>query len=162
LPTAGKLAALDKFASQFFSAAESNRSTILKLAQEYVSSITGGVVGGKVVNEVAKRTVGEDKTTAEYYIKAMQRIAEKGEGWVAKETTRIGKLLESPSLAPEKLDELQRKNNILSAFVHRKYDEAADYLSDASLEDVEDAVRHATASVKVAAGQATDRIKEEL
>jgi protein disulfide-isomerase A6 len=75
---------------------------------------------------------------------------------------RIGKLLQSPSLAPEKLDELQRKNNILSAFVHRKFDEAADALSDASLDDVEEAVRHATASVKVAAGQATDRVKQEL
>jgi protein disulfide-isomerase A6 len=75
---------------------------------------------------------------------------------------RIGKLLQSPSLAPEKLDELQRKNNILSAFVHRKFDKAADALSDASLDDVEEAVRHATASVKVAAGQATDRVKQEL
>ena len=74
----------------------------------------------------------------------------------------LGKLLESPSLAPEKLDELQRKNNILSAFAHRKFDEAADALSDASLEDVEDAVRHATASVKSAATQATDRVKQEL
>jgi protein disulfide-isomerase A6 len=71
----------------------------------------------------------------------------------------LGKLLESPSLAPEKLDELQRKNNILSAFAHRKFDEAADALSDASFED---AVRHATASVKSAASQATDRVKEEL
>lgn len=74
---------------------------------------------------------------------------------------RIGKLLKSTSLAPEKLDELQTKNNILSSFAHRIYDEA-EALSDVSLEDVEDAVRHATASAKTIAAQATDRVKAEL
>lgn len=174
MSTAGKVLALDKLAAQFYSAVSTDRSAIIEKAQAYINSLTGSA------QESAKRAVvGE--STGEYYVKAMQRVVEKGEGWLVKETARyvviillcyipysshsyfrIGKLLESPSLSVEKLDELQRKNNILSAFAHKKYDEAADYLSDASLEDVEDAVRHATASVKVAAGQATERIKQEL
>ncbi|KAG7528350.1 hypothetical protein FFLO_06227 [Filobasidium floriforme] len=158
LPTAGKVLALDQLASKFFSAASSSdRSSILEQAQAYVAKLTGSAKTG--AEDVVKRANGSE---GEYYIKAMQRVVEKGEDWLSKETTRIGKLLQSPSLAPEKLDELQRKNNILSAFVHRKFDEAADALSDASLDDVEEAVRHATASVKVAAGQATDRVKQEL
>ena len=185
MPTAGKILALDKLASQFFSAASSSdRSSILEKAQAYIAKLTGSAEAS------AKDVVKRGNVEGDYYVKAMQRVVEKGEDWLSKETTRfvppslplarirsvidpvarayrrltrrIGKLLQSPSLAPEKLDELQRKNNILSAFVHRKFDEAADVLSDASLEDVEDAVRHATASVKVAAGQATDRVKQEL
>lgn len=156
LPTAGKVLALDELAARFFSAgSSSDRSSILEQAKTLLAKLTGSA---KAATGVEQKTIVE----GDYYVKAMQRVVEKGEDWLSKETTRIGKLLQSPSLAPEKLDELQKKNNILSAFVHRKFDEAADALSEASLEDVEDAVRHATASVKVAAGQATDRVKEEL
>lgn len=159
LPTAGKVLALDTLASRFFSASSStDRSSYLDQAQAYLQS----------------NLPESSRATAEYYIKVMQRIGEKGTSWLNKETDRLTKLVSSSTsspnaLAPEKLDQIQQRLNVLSSFVHKTYDEAAEALSDAasdlsdlSADQVEDAVRHATGSVKAAAGQVTDRIKEEL
>lgn len=77
---AGKVLSLDKLASQFFTTTAS-RPDILKQAQEYVASLSATASDG------VKRAT-KTETTTEYYLKAMQRILEKGEGWVEKETAR--------------------------------------------------------------------------
>jgi protein disulfide-isomerase A6 len=84
LPTAGKVLALDQLASKFFSAASSSdRSSILGQAQAYVAKLTGSAKTG--AEDVVKRANGSE---GEYYVKAMQRVVEKGEDWLSKETTR--------------------------------------------------------------------------
>jgi protein disulfide-isomerase A6 len=83
LPTAGKVLALDQLASKFFSAASSDRSSILEQAQAYVAKLTGSAKTG--AEDVVKRANGSE---GEYYVKAMQRVVEKGEDWLSKETTR--------------------------------------------------------------------------
>ncbi|ORY32576.1 disulfide-isomerase precursor [Naematelia encephala] len=142
--TAGKVLTLDKLASSFFSAQVPDRAAIVDKAKEYLAS--------------ANKTT---RAGADYYVKAMERILEKGETWVLKEQTRIAGLLGSPSLAPTKLDELKIKANILSSFAATKAEEAYDAAADAA--------EYVTENVKDAAGQAVEgvegfveRVKEEL
>ena len=72
---AGKVLTLDTLASTFFSSADlPSRSQVLDQAKEYVSSL--GVTDTKV------------NTSAAYYLKAMERVIEKGEAWLAKEQAR--------------------------------------------------------------------------
>jgi protein disulfide-isomerase A6 len=83
LPTAGKVLALDQLAARFFSAgSSSDRSSILEQAQAYVAKLTGSAKTG--AEDVVKRGNAE----GDYYVKAMQRVVEKGEDWLSKETTR--------------------------------------------------------------------------
>jgi protein disulfide-isomerase A6 len=53
---------------------------------------------------------------AEYYIKVFDKLAE-NEGWVAKEAARLDGIIQKGGLAPEKLDELQSKTNILKQYL---------------------------------------------
>jgi protein disulfide-isomerase A6 len=72
--TAGKVLTLDKLASNFFTAGLPERPAILDEAKSYLSALTGAE---KKVNE-----------SASYYVRAMERIIEKGESWLAKERAR--------------------------------------------------------------------------
>jgi protein disulfide-isomerase A6 len=72
--TAGKVLTLDTLASNFFSADLPSRSQVIEQAKEYVSSIAAT---DKKVN-----------ASASYYLKAMERVMEKGEAWVSKEQAR--------------------------------------------------------------------------
>ncbi|WRT66188.1 protein disulfide-isomerase domain [Kwoniella shivajii] len=114
--TAGKVLTLDTLASSFFTASLPERPDVLGKAREYLATLTG--------------TDTKNSTAAEYYVRAMERVLEKGEGWLAKEQARIAGLLASPSLAPTKLDELKIKANILSSFAATKASEAADAAGD--------------------------------
>lgn len=69
--TAGRVLTLDNLASEFFSANVPERSEIVKKAQETVTTLDK-----------------KSRATADYYIKAMERITAKGEEWLAKEQAR--------------------------------------------------------------------------
>ncbi|KAK8864226.1 protein disulfide-isomerase domain [Kwoniella newhampshirensis] len=143
--TAGKVLTLDTLASTFFSAKLPERPDILTKAREYIGTLTD-----KKAN-----------VSAEYYVKAMERVLEKGEGWVVKEQARIAGLLASPSLAPTKLDELKVKANILSAFAVKKaeeaYEAAGEYLGDAAK-----AAKQAPYQVKDGVDQFADAVQEKV
>ncbi|KAI2643691.1 thioredoxin-like protein [Xylaria nigripes] len=55
---------------------------------------------------------------AEYYVKVFNKLAE-NEGWVAKESARLDKIIKKGGLAPSKLDELQSKSNILKKYTEQ-------------------------------------------
>ncbi|WVQ67880.1 protein disulfide-isomerase domain [Kwoniella botswanensis] len=152
--TAGKVLTLDTLASNFFTASLPERPDVLGKAREYLATLTGA----------DKKT----NTSAEYYVKAMERVIEKGEGWLTKEQARIAGLLASPSLAPTKLDELKIKANILSSFAAQKASEAADAAEDI-YEQVVDAAKQVPQQAKDGVDQFADavqdkakKIKEEL
>lgn len=66
---------LDTLASNFFSSADiPSRSQILDQAKDYISSL--GVSDTKI------------NASATYYVKAMERVIEKGEAWLTKEQAR--------------------------------------------------------------------------
>lgn len=71
---AGKVLTLDTLASNFFSADIPSRAQVLDKAKEYVSSL--GASDQKL------------NTSAAYYVKAMERVVEKGEAWLTKEQAR--------------------------------------------------------------------------
>jgi protein disulfide-isomerase A6 len=73
--TAGRVLTLDFFAQQFFSAVPTERPELLKKAQAYIGTL-GAQTDAKV------------NTSADYYVKAMERILSKGEAWLVKEQAR--------------------------------------------------------------------------
>ncbi|WWC70388.1 protein disulfide-isomerase domain [Kwoniella pini CBS 10737] len=152
--TAGKVLTLDTLASNFFTASLPERPDVLGRAREYLATLTG--------------SDAKTNTSAQYYVKAMERVLEKGEGWLTKEQTRIAGLLASPSLAPTKLDELKIKANILSAFAEQKAAEAAEAAGDI-YEQVIDAAKQVPQQARDGVDQFADavqdkakKIKEEL
>lgn len=72
---AGRVLPLDKLAYNFFTSAIPERPTFIKQAQEYLATL-----GSTADNKTS--------TAAEYYLKAMQRIVDKGESWLTKEQAR--------------------------------------------------------------------------
>ncbi len=73
---AGKLKDLDSLASNFFVANLPERPAVLDKAREYIIGLTSATVDPKA------------NISASYYVKAMERVLEKGEGWLAKEQAR--------------------------------------------------------------------------
>ena len=67
---AGKVAPLDTLASEFFTA-KTDRQAIIARAQEALTSVDSTA-----------------RTQASYYVKAMERVVEKGEAWLVKEQGR--------------------------------------------------------------------------
>ena len=72
--TAGKVLTLDTLAQNFFSAGLPDRPAVLDRARQAMSSLGG--LDAKV------------NASAEYYVKAMERMVEKGETWLGKEQSR--------------------------------------------------------------------------
>ena len=72
---AGRVLRLDDLASSFFSAEMPERPVVLEEARDYISSL--GSTFGAQMNE-----------SAQYYVKAMERVMEKGESWLIKEQAR--------------------------------------------------------------------------
>ena len=72
---AGKVLTLDTLAQSFFTADLPGKPKVLKEAQEYLTGL-----GSEISSSV--------NSSADYYVKAMQRILDKGEGWLTKEQAR--------------------------------------------------------------------------
>jgi protein disulfide-isomerase A6 len=68
---------------------------------------------GEEVQKVAAETVGEMK---EYYLKAIAKITGNPE-YAMKEQTRLAGILKKGGLTAEKVDEMQRKSNVLAKFL---------------------------------------------
>ncbi|CAG8268272.1 unnamed protein product [Penicillium olsonii] len=92
--TAGTIAVLDKIVSEHVAAQKLD----------------------KLVVEVKKAAEGLEDKYAEYYVKAADKLS-KNEGYAAKEVARLQKILAKGGSAPEKLDDIVSRSNILSRFV---------------------------------------------
>ena len=66
--------------------------------------------------EIKKAAEGVTDKTKEYYLKALAKITGNPE-YAMKEQTRLAGILKRGGLAPEKIDELQRRSNILAKFL---------------------------------------------
>ncbi|WVO16400.1 protein disulfide-isomerase domain [Cryptococcus depauperatus] len=128
--TAGKVLTLDQLASDFFTGTSNERNKIIKKAKEAVVALDR-----------------HTRTTADYYVKAMENVLTKGEGWLTKEQARLAGLLASPSLAPTKLDELKIKINILSSFAAQKVSEAYESVEE-MIEDTVDGIKQVPFNIK--------------
>ncbi|WFD31119.1 protein disulfide-isomerase [Malassezia sp. CBS 17886] len=109
---AGRLPALDGLASRFYSAADSARAMIYGEAKKYAA-------------ELSKESSSAKDSAAAYYLRVMERATRDGAGYISQESNRIAKILAkhasgAAQFSDEKLDQLQRKANVLGAFTNAK------------------------------------------
>lgn len=69
----------------------------------------------KISEEVTKAAKGLQDKYATYYVKVIQKLG-KGQGYAEKELARLEGLIKKGGLAPEKLDDLISRSNILRKF----------------------------------------------
>ncbi|KAH8696205.1 putative disulfide isomerase [Talaromyces proteolyticus] len=81
----------------------------------------------KLADEVQKVAKSVQEQYAQYYIKVTDKLRE-SEGYVNKEFTRLKKVLSKGGLAPEKVDDLISRSNILRQFLGEKTEEGKDEL----------------------------------
>eukprot|EP00927_Polykrikos_kofoidii_P075547 TRINITY_DN7180_c0_g1_i1.p1 TRINITY_DN7180_c0_g1~~TRINITY_DN7180_c0_g1_i1.p1 ORF type:complete len:248 (-),score=48.48 TRINITY_DN7180_c0_g1_i1:52-795(-) len=80
---------------------------------------TGGMATSEI--DAAKKLAIEQFSTdrkASMYVKIMEKVKQIGESYIAKESTRVGKLMES-KMTPEKIGELSDKLKVLSVFASK-------------------------------------------
>lgn len=70
----------------------------------------------KATAEVKKATTNIKDKSVDYYLRALSKITGNPE-YAMKEQTRLAGLLKKGGLAPEKIDDLQRRSNILAKFL---------------------------------------------
>lgn len=82
---------------------------------KYVSA--GGIKDAEAVTkELKKAAVDVKDKSVEYYMKALAKITGNPE-YALKEQTRLAGLLKRGGLAPEKIDEMTKRSNILAKFL---------------------------------------------
>lgn len=70
----------------------------------------------KATAEVKKATRELKDKSVEYYLRTLSKITGNPE-YAIKEQTRLAGLLKKGGLAPEKVDDLQKRSNVLSKFL---------------------------------------------
>lgn len=89
------------------------------LAKEFVvaeSSATEEVVLQKAIAFKASLATTEDKDSAEYYIKTIQRVIEKGDSFIDIEINRLTNVLADPQTSKAVKNKLQNHSNVLKVF----------------------------------------------
>ncbi len=76
----------------------------------------------KATEEIKKAAANFKDKSSEYYLKALAKITGNPE-YAMKEQTRLAGLLKKGGLAPEKIDDLQRRSNILRKFLVKEDDD---------------------------------------
>ena len=79
-----------------------------------VSTLTGSNIG-EIQEQLTKAAVDTKDKYAEYYVKVANKL-KSNKGYVEKELPRLEGLIKKGGLAPEKLDELISRSNILRKF----------------------------------------------
>jgi len=95
----GCIEEFDKLVDKLLAAAEPDRQTVLKEAEDLWDKTHGP--------RMAKR--------ADIYVKLMRKVVAAGPGFVVKETQRVKKLL-GGKISSDKKEELEEKSNILKSF----------------------------------------------
>jgi len=81
----------------------------------FVAKFAAGATLATISEEVSKAAKGLQDKYAEYYVKIFDKLS-KNEGYVEKEFKRLQGLLKKGGLAPEKVDDLTSRVNILRTF----------------------------------------------
>jgi protein disulfide-isomerase A6 len=98
--TAGIIAELDEFVHRFLMAHEDDRHPIVDETAAKVTELGDSVVA-----------------SGEFYLKAMNRVMNKGTNWLAKESGRLGNMLKSAAVSSVRKTELMLRKNVLDAFL---------------------------------------------
>ncbi len=82
---------------------------------EIISKITDGKDMSTLSADLTSSGKGLKDQYAEYYVKVSDKVS-KNQGYVEKELARLQGLLKKGGLAPEKIDDLTSRSNILRKF----------------------------------------------
>lgn len=77
--------------------------------------VSGGATIASISEELTKAAKGLKGKYAEYYVKVSDKFSQ-NQGYVENELTRLESLIKKGGLAPEKLDDLTSRSNILRKF----------------------------------------------
>lgn len=83
-----------------------------------LDSIVGKITGSSIASlsdDIRQGAQGLKDKYAQYYIKVSEKLGQ-NQGYVEKELARLESLLKKGGLAPEKLDDLTSRSNILRKF----------------------------------------------
>lgn len=80
-----------------------------------IGTLTGGGSIVSISEDLNKAAKGLRAKYAEYYVKVSEKLS-KNQGYVEKELTRLEGIIKKGGLAPEKLDDLISRSNILRKF----------------------------------------------
>lgn len=80
-----------------------------------VQKLTAGGSLAAISQEASSAALGLKDRYAEYYVKVFEKLS-KSEGYVQKELGRLDGLIKKGGLAPEKLDDIVSRSNILRTF----------------------------------------------
>ena len=80
-----------------------------------VGKLTGGESVASLAEELKAASNGLKDKYSEYYIKVSEKVA-KNQGYVEKELARLEGIIKKGGLAPEKIDDLTSRSNILRKF----------------------------------------------
>lgn len=122
---AGRMPALDGLAARFYHAAEGARKSIFDETKKFV-------------RDIEKKSTEEDKhAAARYYVRVMERATRDGIDYIKRETDRLARLLQrgaedATKTSAENLDSLQRRINVLSAFVNERVANIAERASSSA------------------------------
>ena len=98
----GCLEPFDILAQNFMAASGTpNRKEILRQAEEAWDKLVSG---------------GQDRKSAEVYVKVMRKILEKGDDFLRSETERVDSLRKGAKITGDKKAEMERRLNILQSF----------------------------------------------
>ncbi len=81
-----------------------------------VGKFTGRGNMATISEEVTKAAEGLQDKYAEYYVKVLEKLG-KNQGYAEKELARLQGLIRKGGLAPEKLDDLTSRSNVLQSFL---------------------------------------------
>ncbi|WFD39771.1 protein disulfide-isomerase [Malassezia japonica] len=115
---AGRLPSLDGLAARFYTAASDARDSIVAEAKRFAAELT------------EKEHSEAKDSAASYYLRVMDKVLRDGSDYVKRESDRIGQMLErhaagTGKFTEDKIDQLQRKYNVLSAFMNERIAVAA-------------------------------------
>ncbi|GIJ99868.1 hypothetical protein Aspvir_003878 [Aspergillus viridinutans] len=94
---------------------------------EFITKYVSSRNAKELVAEVKKAAKGLQDKYAQYYVKVAEKISQ-NEEYASKELARLKKIIEKGGSAPEKIDDIVSRSNILRKFVGEKETEAKDEL----------------------------------
>ncbi|ETN41987.1 protein disulfide-isomerase domain [Cyphellophora europaea CBS 101466] len=90
---------------------------------DIIAKYIGKAEWEKAGAEIQKTAEGVTGAMKDYYLKALAKVTGNPE-YAMKEQTRLAGILKKGGLAPEKIDDLQRRSNVLAKFLVKEDDEA--------------------------------------
>ena len=84
-----------------------------------IDKFTAGGNLASITKEATEAVKGLQDTYSHYYIKVLEKLAT-SQGYAEKELARLESLIKKGGLAPEKLDDLVSRSNILRRFAGTK------------------------------------------